>query len=651
MYQITIINDGVRQILHTDDPNSTQRIAAGTLKEYVGQTPSLTVTVTPQNACYNMLIDRNTIAELKNTENGVIEFEGYLLKSPESMSSKGTLQKKLTFEGFLGYLNDSVQDYHTYDDAQPSFFLTALLEYHNATTEAGKHIYLGSVDAGQGGSKTTAYRSTLAEIKENLINRFGGELRIRRGDDGKLLLDYLTAATNGSTADTIIMLGHNLRSLSIESDTANIITRLMPLGAQLDEITPSTTGTDSAERLTIVGAVDPDDGHTYAVPYIDDSDAIARYGVIVGTAEFDDITVKENLVSRGKSYLSENNRVKKHYAASVLDISGKGSIRCGDTYRFCQPLMGLDENLRLLGRTVDILKPYTPQVEIGDKTAKITDITAKTQHIVNYEIPTQLSQTVQTAQRIAGDMISRATGGYITLKQNQDGTGTAELIISDVPDYENAHNVWVWNQNGLCHADSYPPGPGVNAAITMDGHIVGEYIAAGSINADKIHGGILTLGGLDNVNGLVEVKDASGNTICRLDKEGANILGQMLTRDANGYWMRVSNGKLYGGHNNDTIGSIDATYAFSHEGTPMQGIKIEAGGIHLVCTGLAINGGACTSGTITYVTDVTPVTETRDFVVDDGNGGQTTETLTVCTDIQTATSTITFVNGLMVTGV
>lgn len=544
MYQITIINDGVRQILHTDDPNSTQRIASGTLKEYVGQTPSLTLTVTPQNACYNMLTDRNTLVELKNTETGEVEFEGYLLKSPESMTSKGTLQKKLTFEGFLGYLNDSVQDYHTYTDAQPSFFLTALLEYHNATTEASKHIYLGSVNAGQGGSKTTAYRSTLAEIKENLVNRFGGELRIRRGDDGKLLLDYLTAATNGSTADTIIMLGHNLRSLSIESDTANIITRLMPLGAQLDEITPSESGTDSAERLTIVGAVDPDDGHTYAVPYIDDPDAIARYGVIVGTAEFDDITVKENLVARGKEYLSENNRVKKHYAASVLDISGKGSIRCGDTYRFRQPLMGLDENLRLLGRTVDILKPYTPQVEIGDKTAKITDITAKTQHLVNYEIPTQLSQTVQTAQRIAGEMISRATGGYITLKQNEDGTGTAELIISDVPDYENAHNVWVWNQNGLCHADSYPPGPGVNAAITMEGAISANYIATGTMEADRIHGGTLTLGGTNNTSGQMSVMDdatPTPNEVVHIDKDGIS------TQDPGSHmYVDITRGRIYG---------------------------------------------------------------------------------------------------------
>lgn len=643
MYQITIINGSERQIMHTDDPNSTQRIAAGSFKEYVGLVSTVTLTITLQNACYNMLIERSTLIELKNLETGEIEFEGYLLKSPESMTNKGTLQKKLTFEGFLGYLNDSVQDYHTYADASPSAFIMALLDYHNATTEESKHIYLGMVNAGQGGSKTTAYRSTLAEIKENLVNRFGGELRVRRGNDGRLYLDYLTAATNGSTSDTIIMLGHNLRSLSVESDTANIITRLMPLGAQLDQINPDTSSEDTAERLTITGAVDPDDGHTYTVPFIDDPDAIARYGVIVGTAEFDDITVKENLVTRGKAYLSENNRVKKHYAASVLDISGKGRIRCGDTYRFRQPLMGLDENLRLLGRTVDILKPYTPQVEIGDKTAKITDITAKTQHLVSYEIPNQLSQTVQTAKNIATQLIEAATTGYVVIRPN-------EILIMDTDDVETAHAVWRMNSGGIGYSSTGYHGT-YGLALTMNGQIVADFIAAGTMYADRIRGGTLRMGGTDNINGVIEVADAAGNTICRLDKDGANIFGQMLTRDANGYWMRMSNGKLIGGQGNDTIGTIDATYSFLHDQTQMRGLKLEADGIHLVCTGLAVNGGACTSGTITYVTDITPVTETRDFVVDDGNGGQTTETLTVCTDIQTATSTVTFVNGLMVTGV
>lgn len=637
MYQITIDNDGERYILHTDDPNSTQRIAAGKLKEYVGITPSLALTITPQNACYNMLSDRNTLVELKNTETGEIEFEGYLLKSPESMTSKGTLQKKLTFEGFLGYLNDSVQDYHNYTEqnALPAQFLQALLDYHNATTEESKHIYQGEINAGQGGSKTTAYRSTLAEIKENLVSRFGGELRVRRGADGRLLLDYLTAAQNGSTADTIVMLGHNLRSLSIESDTANIVTRLMPLGVQLSD------SGDSAERLTIIGSVDPDDGHTYAVPYIDDPEAIAKYGVIVGTAEFDDITVKENLVARGKAYLAENNRVKKHYAASVLDISGKGVIRCGDTYRFRNPLMGLDENLRLLGRTVDILKPYTPEVEIGDKTAKITSMTAKTQHMIDYELPNQLSQTVQTAQRIATQMIEAATTGYVVIRPN-------EILIMDTDDIETAHSVWRMNQGGIGYSSTGYHGT-YGTAITMNGQIVADFIAAGTMYADRIRGGTLRMGGTDNVNGVIEVADAAGNIVCRFDKDGADIFGQVLTRDAAGYWVQLIGGKLLGGQNNNTYVTMDATADIleGDTGVHHKGLVVDSDAIAFThCSAFSINSARGAGGALRYIGSVSaPASVVTDVSLNEDG------TLDVQrADITVSDSEIYFANGLMVTG-
>ena len=640
MYQITIDNGGSRQILHTDDPNSRQRISSGTLKEYVGSTPSLTLTVTPQNACYNMLIDRNTLVELKNTETGEIEFEGYLLKSPESMTSKGTLQKKLTFEGYLGYLNDSVQEYRTYTDqeALPAQFLTALLEYHNAVTEERKHIYLGMVNAGQGGSKTTAYRSTLAEIKENLVGRFGGELRVRRGNDGRLYLDYLTAATNGSTSDTVIMLGHNLKSLSIESDTANIITRLMPLGAQLGTVNPA-TGQQSAERLTITGAVDPDDGHTYTVPYIDDADAIAKYGVIAGTAEFDDITVKENLVARGKAYLAENNRVRKHYAASVLDISGKGRIRCGDTYRFRHPVMGLDENLRLLGRTVDLLKPWTPQVEIGDKTAKITSVAAKTQHMIDYELPQQLSQVVVTAKNIATNLIEAATTGYVVIRPN-------EILIMDTDDIETAHSVWRMNSGGIGYSSTGYHGT-YGTAITMNGQIVADFIAAGTMYADRIRGGTLAVGGADGQNGVIQVLDDNGTEICRLDKNGASIFGTLITRNSAGYWLRLQNGALTGGKDDTSNTVIDASAAITNldTGATYNGLKIDAGAIDFRCNMFAVNNSIGGTGLMTFVSSADGHFVTDIELDEDGH-----VTNVEYGDVSYGTVSVPFSNGLMIAG-
>lgn len=587
MYQITIRNGSSRQILHSDNPNSSQRISEGKLKEYVGITPSLSMTVGAQNACYDMLHDRTTQIELKNTRTGDLEFEGYLLNAQESMTDKGLLRKKLTCEGFLGYLNDSIQMYRVFTGYSPSAFLLALLEQHNSTTEEAKHIYLGEVNISSAyiGTKTTEYRNTLAEIKANLVDLYGGELRVRRGADGRLYLDYLEAVTEGSTSDTVVMLGHNLRSLSIERDTTDIITRLIPLGAKLYD--------DSDERLTI----------NPKKPYIDDDAAIAQYGVIVGTVIFDDIDVIGKLYTYGLNYLQKNNRVRKHYAASVLDISGDGSLRSGNTYRFRNKLMGLDENLRLLGRTVDILKPYTPDVEIGDRTEKITAITAKNQHLVDYEIPRQISATVQTAKDAASSMIRSATTGYVVMRPN-------EILIMDTDDVETATSVWRWNQGGLGYSHSDTPGEAYDGeygtAITMNGQIVADYIAAGTMFADRIRGGTLTLGGVDDVNGEISVINASNGEVMHV-----NQYGLYMTDTGSGMRVTIANGRIYGSANGVQFSEINPAMT-SNTGRGMllsaQEIWLEADRAFVAAHyGTAGQGGTFSqafTGTLPVVTDI-----------------------------------------------
>ena len=548
MYKIIAEDNGIRQIMHAADAGSTQRIQSGQLKERVNTTPSMTAALTPQNLCYGKLHERLTTAELINTVTGETEFEGYLLTAPVSMAADGKLRQKLTFEGYMGYLNDSIQMYHTYEDTTVSGFLYALLEAHNAAVPAHKQIFLGTVNISgdNTNSKTTAYRSTLAEIRENLISRLGGEIRVRRGQDGRLLLDYMDALSGGATSGTVVTLGTNLRSLSVETDTTGIITRLIPLGTQLND--------ETAERLTIEGAVI--DGVTINVPYIDDPAGIEKYGVIAGTAEFDDITVKENLYERGIAFFEENNRVPKHYTASVLDISGRGVLRTGSTYRFRQQIMGLDENLRLLGRTVDLLKPYTPTVEIGDRLTRITNITAQTRHLAEITLPQQISQTVQTSKAIASQLINAATTGYVVIRPN-------EILIMDTDDTATATSVWRWNSGGLGYSHSDTPGAAYSGtyglAMTMNGQIVADFIAAGYMYADRIRGGTLSMGGLDNVNGVIEVLDASGNTVCRFDKDGAYIFGDVYTENSSGYWLELSEGNLSGGKNGNTYTVMDAT--------------------------------------------------------------------------------------------
>ncbi len=471
MYRITAVNGNARTVIHEPDPDSSVRLASGQFAEEVNQISSFEFSILPDNPVFSEgLSDRKTVIEVLNTLTDEIEFEGPLLRSGEKMTAAGKVYKSCICEGCLGYLCDSVQPYHHYESSTVTEFLSALLENHNAQTSEEKHIYLGSCDfsGDNTNSKTTAYRNTLEEIKVNLIDRIGGEIRIRKVD-GRLVLDFLTRY--GINSGTTIELAKNIQSLEASTDPSNIITRLIPLGYQPD---PG----ESAERLDISSV---NEGKLY----IDDEAAAAKYGIIVGTAVFDDITLPENLLAAGKKYLLNNNRVKKAYAGQVLDLSvldpSEQSLRAGNTYHFRNSLIGLDEDLRLMKRTVDIYKPYKPTVEIGDRAERITDVSVRTAKLIEYEMPKQKQDILASAKATATDLIKAGINGYVVVNEN-------EICIMDTPDKSTASKVWRWNSGGFGYSNTGYNGT-YGTAMTMNGAIVADFITAGVLRGLEIING------------------------------------------------------------------------------------------------------------------------------------------------------------------
>ena len=472
MYRVKLNDDYIHEL----DVNSNKRLSAGVLAEEVNQIPSFSFTIPIMNPAFSQeLHDRVDEVKLRNTKTAEDEFEGHLLSHSQSMDSSGKLCIKCIAEGHLGYLCDSIQMYHNYVDTSPESFLTALLTAHNAQVTASGHpektITLGTVSITKSDyrrSKTTAYRNTLEEIRVNLIERIGGEIRVRRVN-GSLVLDYLDHI--GSSSDTKIELAKNMKSLAVDIDTTNIITRLIPLGAQLS---PG----DSAERLTISSV-------NSGKPYIDDTAGIAKYGIIAGTVEFDDITVASNLKSAGQEYLTNNNRIRKAYECQALDLSliqeDYQALVCGNSYIFKNSFMGLNERLRLIGRTVDIYKPYTPTLKIGDKTVRITDVATRTAKLIEYDLPQQKNEILASAKGIATDIINAGINGYVVVNSN-------EILIMDTPNKSTATKVWRWNSGGFGYSSNGYNGP-YDTAITMNGSIIADFITAGVLRGLEILNG------------------------------------------------------------------------------------------------------------------------------------------------------------------
>jgi hypothetical protein len=477
MYEVIAKNGSSWCYLNEVSPESNKRLSAGQFAEEVNQIPSFTFSMSPGNPAFDedVLHDRRTIIEVKNTLTDEVEFEGTVLMSTQSMNTSGKLMKTAVCEGFLGYLCDSVQNYRNYSDSDAADFLTSLLTYHNnQVVQAGypeKQITLGlcNITGDNTNSKTTAYRNTLEEIKVNLIERLGGEIQIRKVN-GALVLDYLDQI--GTTSSTPIALADNMQSLEVRTDPSNIVSLLIPLGAQLDP-------DNSAQRLDITSV-------NSGSPYLVDQTALEKYGPIAGTVIFDDITVAANLKAAGQNYIANNNRIRKAYRAQALDLStiysGRQSIRCGNTYPFSNELLGINnESLRIMKRTVDIFKPYKPVLEIGDKAERMTDIATRSAQLISYELPKQKQEILASAKATATALINAGINGYVVVNGN-------EILIMDTPDKATATKVWRWNSGGFGYSSTGYSGT-YGTAITMNGAIVADFITAGVLRGMEILNG------------------------------------------------------------------------------------------------------------------------------------------------------------------
>src|SRR5699024_7656044 len=110
--------------------------------------------------------------------------------------------------------------------------------------------------------------------------------------------------------------------------------------------------TDASEaRLTIE---DVNNG----LPYIDDPALIAEFGIQGGNKVWDDITLPSRLLSTGNNWLANQKVAHTQYDISALDLSLIGldidNFDVGNSHELINPLMEIDEELRIVGKTIDI---------------------------------------------------------------------------------------------------------------------------------------------------------------------------------------------------------------------------------------------------------------------------------------------------------
>lgn len=512
---------------------------------------SLEFVLPPGNAGYDIIERLTTMIIVKCTNTQGVDEEiwrGRVLNESTDFMKR----KKLYCEGELAFLNDSIQPQAQYlsDSTTISSFLNSLIDIHNEQVGAnsGKLFTVGWVDVEDGDAlddsdaiyRYTDYETTLECINTKLIDKLGGHIRVR-WSNGVRYIDYLKDdSPHIISSSQVIQFGKNLLDYTTELSNDDFVTAIIPLGASQDEeVIEGLTN-----YLTVDGATDPDTGQTHDGIFVQLDEAVSNYGWICTTVNWDDVTNRNTLLSKAKKYLTEIQFEKLVLTIQMLDLhylTGSAEpLHVLDKIRCISAPHGMDRLFPVSKMEINLLDPSNSTYTLGsDEKISLSSATAKANAEIMAEIDRIPSKTsiLDAAKANVFSILTGTVGGYVRFIKDSDDQITDIVISDQLQDQDSLHK-WIFNQAGLYHmkrdtTDDEWTGSSLNAAITMTGDIVADYITTGNLNCDRLHGGVINGQNINggNINGA-HIRSESGRLY--VDIQGGNL---KVRNDANNFLM------------------------------------------------------------------------------------------------------------------
>lgn len=408
----------------------------------------------------------------------------------------------------------------------------------------------------------TAARSCLGGIQGSVLDTYGGEYEWDR-------FNVNLKNQRGVDSGVVIRYGKNLTGLTQEGDVTNLVTGIYPYWYSDDTLVTCSPPIIYAEGAT---------GQT-AVP-------------VDLTEKFESQPTAAQLKSAAESYIKSNSIGVPEVSLtteflSLSQMSGYENIQLLEKCDLCDTVTvqyeqaGINAKAKIVSIKTDVLLERYEQIEVGSIRPNIAQTIANQQSQIEQ---TATSSILQQYINSAASWITGGRGGYVIFQKNADGQPD-EILIMDTPDVETAKKVWRWNQGGLGYSKNGYNGP-YATAITQDGKIVADFITAGTMLANIIKGGTLTLGGSGNGNGVCRVLDASGNEIATLNSSGVSIKKGSMNIDASGTSqeaVKVSIDTGLSGYINEKIRMIMAVNGFfaRYDGTNgVTQVQVDGAGIN-----------------------------------------------------------------------
>lgn len=456
MYQV-LIKDGPKgDELEIHSPFSNDlKLIKGSVKPGINAFDSFNFSFLPNNPSFGKLKPLKTLIRVFDTRLNKNIFKGRILIPTDQMDSSGDFNCSYVCASDLSYLQDSVQKYAKIQDTTPEQFFRYLIDVHNSQVEEHKRFVVGIVTATNNTDNVYRYVDDLATtwgtIQDKLISRLGGEIRVREVN-GVNYIDYITEI--GEHTDTTIELSKNLISISKSVDPTEIVTRIYPRGERLESEEESNTDA-SQPRLTIASV---NNGKEYLNA---SEELINEFGIIEKAVEWSEVTQPQILKSKGQQYLDEQKSAKTQYSLTAVDLSlidlDIRRFEIGNYYPLKNSVMGIDEELRVVGITIDIIDVETSELTIGDrfitlsqyqieqnkKNAALTDVADKKKSLIkrtnNLDKATaDLGKELTESNKVISQQQKQIEDALRRIKELENGTDPERPIgkIIDVSEHQ-----------------------------------------------------------------------------------------------------------------------------------------------------------------------------------------------------------------------
>ena len=333
-------------------------ITKGQIEREVSKSGKFTFTLYSDHPHFDRIEELKTIIKVYRDDSLV--FRGRVLSYVDGFNADRTF----TCEGELSFFVDSVQRPYVFQGS-PADLFRQFVTAHNLQVEEAKRFTVGEVTVKDPNDyirrENGSYENTLTNIQDRLTGSLGGYITFTEGPGGTRVINWL--AEYGSLSSQSIQFGENLLDYARTRSAESIATVLIPLGAQSEE---------TGERITVASVNDGKD-------FIVDETAAARYGLISAVEIWDDVTVPANLLTKGRTRLSELSSLITSIELTAIDLSDLDrdidAFALGDYVRVISPPHGLNAVYMLTKQTVDILAPENNRITLGHTFAGFTDRT------------------------------------------------------------------------------------------------------------------------------------------------------------------------------------------------------------------------------------------------------------------------------------